>query len=130
MSQLFLCLAMLSGVTEAGERELVLNLCIEKAVPRAEWRAQVLAEASRQGKATPEVIEHFATGTWYRREIGYVRHTFIDHFRFQGQVWYLTGDGKEPHGFAVTYLNRRVREMGKDLAPSIRKWPAPEPAGK
>ncbi len=129
MEQLFLCLAFWSGVSEAGESDLVLNLCVEKAVPHAEWRAQVIAEARRQGKATPEILERFSSGEWYRVEIDWVRHSFSDHFSFQEKIWYLTGEGKAPDPWDVIWVNRRVRGMGQALPGAIRKYPMSRAGG-
>ncbi len=124
MEGLMLAVAMLAGVSETGERDLVLNQCMEKAVPGWEWRAQVLAEAQRQRIRRSGVVCRFLPGgDWYRKEAGWVRSCFVCYFNFDEQVWYLTGEGKKPNNpLCIVWVNRRVREMGKALPGAMKEY--------
>ncbi len=122
MTDLFLALAMISGVAEAGERELVLALCVEKTVPRKDWVLQVEAEGKRQ-RAGPCVVAHFS-GPYYDREVaGWIRWQFISSaysWEFKEQVWYVTGCGKPPCPSKPLTLQWRVNNEGRKMARDMR----------
>lgn len=123
MTGLFLCLAMVAGVSEAGEREYVLSLCVEKTIPRKEWEAQVQAEAKRQGKGK-EAVAYFS-GPYYDAEVcGWLRWQFISSsysWEFDEQVWLLLAVGKAPDPSRPLTLGWRVTELGQKLPRDMRK---------
>ena len=127
MDGLALTLALVCGLdaaTDAARERLVLDVCVERAVPRRDWVADVVAECKRQGKAGDCRLHDYLAGDYYRAEVAWtVRHHFTTYWFFSQQLWYATrgqyGDRPGPGRFVG--LTETVQKVGNTLTDAVAR---------